>query len=113
MTDRPFAEKGRPAAGREHGRGTLGGLRRFRGLFGVEERPPGAPAPMPAIRLAQFQVPQAGSREGSGPSRQKAEELAKELDYQYSWGSDTELIVERNNGLRNSGNGNAARPSRG
>ena len=71
-------------------------------LFGLE---PGPPAVSPRdsrreFRLAQFQLPQAGSREGSGPARQQVEELAKELDYQYSWGSDTELIVERNNDLR-------------
>ncbi len=83
------------------------------GLFGVEERPPAAPRALtPEFRLAQFQLPQSGSREGSGPARQQAEELAKELDYQYSWGSDTELIVERNNDLRNSGNGTVQRPSR-
>jgi alginate production protein len=80
-------------------------------LLGVDESAP-PPAPAPVIRLAQFQLPQAGSREGSGPSRQKAEELAKDLDYQYSWGSDTELIVERNNDLRNTGKGDATRPAR-
>ena len=71
-------------------------------LFGVDPVTSAAPPqePRTEIRLAQFQVPQAGSREGSGPARQQVEALAKELDYQYSWGSDTELIVERNNDLR-------------
>ncbi len=85
------------------------------GLFGVEEGlPPAAPAPMPELRFAQFQLPQSGPRDGaaSGPARERVQELAKDLDYQYSWGSDTELIVERNNDLRNTGKGDATRPSR-
>jgi hypothetical protein len=52
-------------------------------LFGVDPGAPAAPPrePRPEFRLAQFQLPQAGSREGSGPARQQVEELAKELDY--------------------------------
>src|SRR5947209_2955528 len=39
MTDGTFAEKGSPAANREHGRGSFGGLRRFGGdLRGIAAR---------------------------------------------------------------------------
>jgi alginate production protein len=72
-------------------------------LFGVGESVSNAtPEPTRVFRLAQFQLPQAGSREGFGPARQQAEALAKELDFQYSFGSDTEYIYERNLDLRKS-----------
>ncbi len=61
---------------------------------------------------AQFQLPQPGPREGSGPARQEAQELAKELDFQYSVGSDTEYTYDRNLDLRNSSKGSVTRPAR-
>ena len=72
-------------------------------LFGVGEPASNVPPEATRVfRLAQFQLPQAGSREGSGPARQQAEVLAKELDFQYSFGSDTEYVYERNLDLRKS-----------
>lgn len=61
----------------------------------------------PAPSSAQFQLPpSSGSQPGAGPSRQQARELAQELDFQYTWGSDTEYIYDRNLDLRNSLKGN-------
>ncbi len=77
-------------------------------LFGsYADRPSNARQAAPAeFRVAQFQLPQAGSREGSGPARQQAEILAKELEFQYSWGSDTEYTYDRNQDLDHQRRGN-------
>ena len=69
------------------------------GLFGNDPDAARAAAPglFPSVRWAQFQLPaQNEPREGVGPARQEARELAKELDFQYTFGSDTEYTYLRN-----------------
>ncbi|MFZ2652662.1 MAG: alginate export family protein [Burkholderiaceae bacterium] len=52
--------------------------------------------PYSDTRLAQFQIPQAGSREGVGPSRQAARDIQKELSFNYAFGTDSEFTYSRN-----------------
>jgi alginate production protein len=50
---------------------------------------------------AQFQVPVAAARDTPGPAQREARELARELDFQYTYGSDTEYNFHRNLDLNN------------
>lgn len=63
-------------------------------------------AAVPVPCSAQFQLP-SQPQPGVGPSRQHARELAQELDFQYTWGSDTEYFYDRNLDLDNARKGNA------
>jgi alginate production protein len=69
---------------------------------GVQTSPRSDAVSVPAEwRLAQFQLAPAGTREGDGPARQRAQLLAQELDFQYTWGSDTEYSYDRDVDLNN------------